>query len=51
MLTSHKAALNLVQTDIRKLAGLGYAPQVPLAAGLPPTVDWYFANESLAPKA
>ncbi|MCX7313621.1 MAG: SDR family NAD(P)-dependent oxidoreductase [Alphaproteobacteria bacterium] len=37
--------------DIRKLAGLGYAPQVPLAAGLPPTVDWYFANESLAPKA
>ena len=37
--------------DIGKLTGLGYAPQVPLAAGLPPTVDWYFANESLAPKA
>jgi nucleoside-diphosphate-sugar epimerase len=37
--------------DIGKLASLGYAPQVPLAKGLPPTVDWYFANESLAPKA
>lgn len=37
--------------DIGKLAKLGYAPQVPLAAGLPPTVDWYWANESLAPKA
>jgi nucleoside-diphosphate-sugar epimerase len=30
--------------DIGKLAGLGYAPQVPLAKGLPPTVDWYWAN-------
>jgi nucleoside-diphosphate-sugar epimerase len=37
--------------DIGKLARLGYAPQVMLAQGLPPTVDWYFANESLAPKA
>jgi nucleoside-diphosphate-sugar epimerase len=37
--------------DIGKLASLGYAPQVPLANGLPPTVDWYWANESLAPKA
>ncbi len=37
--------------DIGKLAVLGYAPQVPLAQGLPPTVDWYFGNESLAPKA
>jgi nucleoside-diphosphate-sugar epimerase len=36
--------------DIGKLASLGYAPQVPLAEGLPPTVDWYWANESLAPK-
>ena len=26
-------------------------PQVSLAKGLPPTVDWYWANESLAPKA
>jgi nucleoside-diphosphate-sugar epimerase len=37
--------------DIGKLAALGYAPQVPLAKGLPPTLDWYWANESLAPKA
>jgi nucleoside-diphosphate-sugar epimerase len=37
--------------DIGKLASLGYAPQVPLAKGLPPTIDWYFANEHLAPKA
>jgi len=37
--------------DIGKLAKLGYAPQVPLARGLPPTLDWYWANESLAPKA
>ena len=37
--------------DIGKLTRLGYVPQVPLAAGLPPTVDWYWANESLAPKA
>ena len=37
--------------DIGKLTKLGYAPQVPLAQGLPPTVDWYWANETLAPKA
>ena len=37
--------------DIGKLAHLGYAPQVPLANGLPPTADWYWANERLAPKA
>ena len=37
--------------DIGKLAKLGFRPQVTLAQGLPPTVDWYFANESLAPKA
>jgi len=35
--------------DISKLAKLGYAPQVPLAQGLPPTIDWYWANEQLAP--
>ena len=29
---------------------LGYAPQVPLAQGLPPTVDWYWANEALRRK-
>jgi nucleoside-diphosphate-sugar epimerase len=37
--------------DISKLSRLGFTPQVPLAKGLPPTVDWYWANESLAPKA
>ena len=37
--------------DIGKLARLGYAPQVPLAKGLPPTMDWYWANEHLAPQA
>ncbi len=37
--------------DIGKLARLGYMPQVPLAKGLPPTADWYWANENLAPKA
>jgi nucleoside-diphosphate-sugar epimerase len=35
--------------DIGKLAKLGYAPQVALAEGLPPTIDWYWAHESLAP--
>ncbi len=35
--------------DISKLAKLGYAPQVPLDRGLPPTLDWYWANERLAP--
>jgi nucleoside-diphosphate-sugar epimerase len=37
--------------DIGKLASLGFSPQVPLATGLPPTVDWYWAHENLAPKA
>jgi nucleoside-diphosphate-sugar epimerase len=37
--------------DIGKLAKLGYRPQVTLVQGLPPTVDWYFANVGLAPKA
>jgi nucleoside-diphosphate-sugar epimerase len=36
--------------DISKLAALGYAPQVPLAKGLPPTLDWYWANDRLAPQ-
>src|SRR6185436_15645008 len=31
--------------DIGKLAKLGFSPQMSLAAGLPPTVDWYWANE------
>jgi len=33
--------------DISRLAALGYAPQVPLDAGLRPTVEWYWANEAL----
>ena len=37
--------------DISKLARLGYAPEVPLAKGLPPTIDWYWAHEHLAPSA
>jgi nucleoside-diphosphate-sugar epimerase len=37
--------------DITKLSKLGYKPQVPLAAGLPPTVDWYWSNDHLAPPA
>jgi nucleoside-diphosphate-sugar epimerase len=36
--------------DISKLAALGYKPAVPLAQGLPPTVDWYWGHEHLAPK-
>jgi nucleoside-diphosphate-sugar epimerase len=36
--------------DIAKLEKLGYKPQVPLAQGLPPTIDWYWAHESLAPE-
>jgi nucleoside-diphosphate-sugar epimerase len=35
--------------DIRKLAALGYTPKVSLMQGLPPTLDWYWANEHLAP--
>lgn len=37
--------------DISKLAALGYTPQVTLAQGLKPTVDWYWTNERLAPPA
>ncbi|MGE3144442.1 MAG: NAD-dependent epimerase/dehydratase family protein [Pseudorhodoplanes sp.] len=37
--------------DISKLQGLGYKPRVPLGAGLGPTVDWYWNNRDLAPKA
>lgn len=37
--------------DIGKLAKLGYAPRVPLSEGLPPTVDWYWANAALAPSS
>ncbi|MEH2487024.1 NAD-dependent epimerase/dehydratase family protein [Bradyrhizobium sp. AZCC 2230] len=36
--------------DIAKLTKLGYQPNVPLAQGLGPTVDWYWANDNLAPK-
>jgi nucleoside-diphosphate-sugar epimerase len=32
--------------DIGKLAGLGYAPRVALAEGLPPTLDWYWTNDN-----
>jgi nucleoside-diphosphate-sugar epimerase len=34
--------------DIGKLEKLGFEPKVPLARGLPSTVDWYLANEDLA---
>ena len=37
--------------DIGKLGALGYAPQVTLAQGLKPTVDWYWAHERLAPRS
>jgi nucleoside-diphosphate-sugar epimerase len=37
--------------DIGKLARLGYVPEVPLAKGLPPTIDWYWTHEHLAPRA
>src|SRR3954469_13478558 len=37
--------------DIAKLGKLGYSPHVPLNAGLPPTLDWYWANADLAPRA
>ncbi len=35
--------------DIGKMQRLGYAPQVSLAQGLPPTLDWYWQNAHLAP--
>jgi nucleoside-diphosphate-sugar epimerase len=37
--------------DISKLRGLGYKPRVPLDAGLPPTLDWYWHHADLAPQA
>jgi len=37
--------------DISKLAKLGFTPRVPLNDGLEPTVDWYWRNADLAPKA
>jgi nucleoside-diphosphate-sugar epimerase len=37
--------------DISKLARLGYKPRVPLDAGLKPTLNWYWCNADLAPKA
>ena len=37
--------------DISKLARLGYKPRVPLDEGLKPTLDWYWRNADLAPKA
>jgi nucleoside-diphosphate-sugar epimerase len=37
--------------DVSKLAALGYAPRVPLDAGLPPTLKWYWDHESMAPAA
>jgi nucleoside-diphosphate-sugar epimerase len=37
--------------DISKLAKLGYKPRVPLDEGLRTTLDWYWHNAKLAPKA
>jgi nucleoside-diphosphate-sugar epimerase len=37
--------------DISKLEKLGYKPRVPLDAGLKTTLDWYWRNTALAPKA
>jgi nucleoside-diphosphate-sugar epimerase len=37
--------------DISKLGRLGYKPRVPLNEGLKPTLDWYWRNAQLAPKA
>lgn len=37
--------------DISKLAKLGYKPRVPLSEGLKATLDWYWKNAALAPKA
>jgi len=36
--------------DISKLAKLGYKSCVPLAQGLPPTLDWFWQNAALGPK-
>jgi nucleoside-diphosphate-sugar epimerase len=37
--------------DISKLAALGYKPRVSLDQGLKTTLDWYWNNADLAPKA
>ena len=37
--------------DITKLTGLGFAPKLPLDAGLPSLIDWYVANAHMAPSA
>jgi nucleoside-diphosphate-sugar epimerase len=37
--------------DISKLAALGYRPRVALDQGLPPTLEWYWAHDSMAPAA
>ena len=37
--------------DISKLTRLGYKPRVLLSEGLKPTLDWYWRNAELAPKA
>jgi hypothetical protein len=37
--------------DISKLTRLGYKPRVLLSEGLKPTLDWYWHNAELAPKA
>jgi len=37
--------------DISKLAKLGYKPRVALNDGLKPTLEWYWRNTQLAPKA
>jgi nucleoside-diphosphate-sugar epimerase len=37
--------------DISKLGKLGYRPRVPLDAGLPPVLKWYWEHESMAPHA
>src|SRR6201982_3430111 len=37
--------------DISKLAALGYRARVPLDEGLPPTLKWYWAHDSMAPAA
>ena len=35
--------------DISKLAALGYSPRLLLDEGLPPTLEWYWDHESMAP--
>jgi nucleoside-diphosphate-sugar epimerase len=37
--------------DISKLAALGYRPRVALDQGLPQTLEWYWAHDSMAPAA